>query len=147
MASKVVRIRDRNQVTLPPEVLAAVSLRPGDFLEVSVIQGILTLAPKRLGAWSTAEAQEAGREAERDIVEKRYRTFRNATEFAADLLDSRRASTSKRRKQPSAGDEKRTMEAPEASSGRVNRAATRLRLNRRRSSRLPNKRRPETEKP
>ena len=90
MASKIVRVRDRNQVTLPLEVMQAVSLRTGDFLEVTVTtEGTLVLAPKRLVTWNTPEAAEADREAERDIAEGRYGTFENPKAFVAGLLGAK----------------------------------------------------------
>src|SRR5439155_11596238 len=88
MPSKVVRIRDRNQVTLPPEVLKTASLNEGDFLEVSVTsESTVVLKPKRLVAWNThEEAVLADGSAEEDIAQKRYRTFANAHEFSENLV-------------------------------------------------------------
>lgn len=87
MPSKIVRVRDRNQVTLPPEVMEAISIRVGDFLEiVATGEGTLTLAPKRLVTWNSPEAEEADQEAERDIAQKRYGTFESAKALKESLL-------------------------------------------------------------
>ena len=70
--------------------MEAVSLRVGDFLEISVTrEGTLTLAPKRLVTSNTPEAEEADQEAERDIAAKRYGTFENAKAFAENLLGTK----------------------------------------------------------
>lgn len=87
MSRKILRIRERNQITLPPEVLAAVSVRAGDFLEVVLTgEGQIQLTPARLVRMGTPEAEEADRRAEEDIREGRYRTFDNAEAFAKSLL-------------------------------------------------------------
>jgi antitoxin PrlF len=130
MASKIVRIRDRNQVTLPPEVMEAVSLRAGDFLEVSVTsEGTLTLAPKRLVTWNTPEAEEADQEAERDIAAKRYATFDNAKAFTEDLLGTKPASAEPQQKRAAARiriQRKQLLKALQASRGNTDRAARKL---------------------
>jgi antitoxin component of MazEF toxin-antitoxin module len=125
MASKIVRIRDRNQVTLPPEVMEAVSLRAGDFLEVSVTsEGTLTLAPKRLVTWNTPEAEEADQEAERDIAAKRFATFDSAKAFTEDLLGAKRPSAEPQPKRAAARiQRKRLLKALQASRGSTDRAA------------------------
>jgi DNA-binding NtrC family response regulator len=87
MPSRTVRVRDRNQVTLPPEVMEAISVRVGDFLEIMVTgEGTLTLAPKRLVTWNSPQAEEADQEAERDIAQKRYGTFESAKALKESLL-------------------------------------------------------------
>ena len=40
-----VRIRERNQITLPANIVIAASLSPNDTLEVSFANGIITLIP------------------------------------------------------------------------------------------------------
>jgi len=94
MASKIVRVRGRNQVTLPLEFMQAVSLREGDFLEITLTrEGILMLAPKRLVTWNTPEAKEADQEAERDIAEGRYGTFEDPKAFVERLLRPKPSTT------------------------------------------------------
>ena len=40
-----IRIRERNQITLPAHIAAAASLSPNDALEVSFANGVITLIP------------------------------------------------------------------------------------------------------
>ena len=40
-----IRIRERNQITLPANIVIAASLSPNDTLEVSFANGIITLIP------------------------------------------------------------------------------------------------------
>lgn len=117
MTGKIVRIRDRNQVTLPPEFLNAASVRAGDFLEISVtIEGHLTLVPKRLVTWKTPEAEVADREAETDIAQNRYRSFASASAFARDLRGTRQSLTESG---PARSSKKK---GPETLSGRLKRS-------------------------
>ena len=128
MATKIVRIRERNQVTLPPEILEAISLRAGDFLEISVTsEGNLKLAPKRLVTSNTPEAFEADQEAERDIAEKRYATFENAGAFSEDLLRRTRSSAEHQSQRgPKRGERARILQALKAAKGDKRRAAKML---------------------
>jgi len=41
-------INQRNQVTIPPEVLEATGVHPGDYLEVTSKDGIIVLIPKNI---------------------------------------------------------------------------------------------------
>lgn len=46
-ATAQVTIRDRRQLTLPPEVCEALGLQVGDSLEVSIVDDALLLKPKK----------------------------------------------------------------------------------------------------
>jgi len=150
MPSKIVRIRERNQITLPPEILEAVSLRTGDFLEISVTsEGMLTIAPKRLVTWNTPEAEEADREAELDIAQKRFRTFTNAGAFAEALKGKKGTSGEPLQINPSKPDEGEELRrASRTSRGDRARAARILGISLRTlSRRLQQYHPPATEKP
>jgi len=41
-----VRIRERNQITLPASITAAANLRVDDVLEVGLVNGVITLVPQ-----------------------------------------------------------------------------------------------------
>jgi DNA-binding NtrC family response regulator len=132
MASRIVRVRDRNQVTLPPEVMEAVSLRVGDFLEISVTrEGTLTLAPKRLVTSNTPEAEEADQEAERDIAAKRYGTFENAKAFAENLLRTKGSPAElPQKRSPLLKERELILKALQAYRGNADRAARSLGIDR-----------------
>jgi antitoxin MazE len=68
----VARIGPRRQITIPQETLEELKLKPGDFLEVQVRDGILCLVPQKLvprdQAWFwSREWQEEEREADEAI--------------------------------------------------------------------------------
>ena len=81
-----IRIRERNQITLPANIAVAASLSPNDALEVSFANGVITLIPvsphsKRRsitdyvgsakGLWGTTGAEiDALLRAERDSWER-----------------------------------------------------------------------------
>ena len=81
-----IRIRERNQITLPANIAVAASLSPNDTLEVSFANGIITLIPvhphnKRRsitdyvgsakGVWGTTGAEiDAQLRGERDSWER-----------------------------------------------------------------------------
>jgi hypothetical protein len=45
-----IRLRDRNQLTLPAAIAAAAKLRPDDSLDVSFVNGVITLIPVQRAA-------------------------------------------------------------------------------------------------
>ncbi len=93
---KFVRVRERNQITLPAEILEGLPIQVGDFLDVRTAHGIILLRPTRLVAVNTPAAKREEDVADREIREGRYNTFRGA-EDAADALKRRR-----KRKAPAA---------------------------------------------
>ena len=69
----VARIGPKNQITIPAEVIRALRLRSGDFLEVQVTEDSVRLIPQKLiprdQAWYwIKEWQELEREADADIA-------------------------------------------------------------------------------
>lgn len=81
-----VRIRARNQITLPPAIVAAAKLATNDTLEINLVNGVITLVPlanegKRCtimefvglapGLWGKTKAEiDAYMRAERDSWER-----------------------------------------------------------------------------
>jgi antitoxin component of MazEF toxin-antitoxin module len=81
-----VHLRDRRQITLPPDVVAAADLQVNDALEVSYVNGVIQLVPQKarkkpadlsryLGALrhvygSSTEEIDASIRAERDSWER-----------------------------------------------------------------------------
>ena len=53
----VISLRDRRQVTLPAEVVAAAGLQTSDELEVSVVNGVIHLVPAAAAASASARRQ------------------------------------------------------------------------------------------
>ena len=72
VARKFVRLRERNQVTLPNEILSAMPIDVGDFLEVGLTQeGLLVMTPTKLiTSVNSAGARHQESLADKDIAEK-----------------------------------------------------------------------------
>ncbi len=45
----IINLRDRRQITLPPEIVSAAGLQVNDELEVSLINGVIQLVPAGKG--------------------------------------------------------------------------------------------------
>ena len=80
-----IRIRQRNQVTLPKEISAALQVKEGDFLEVSTSKNAVILRPTRMVKFGTPEGEAAARRGEQSIREGRYKTFEDLESFAQYL--------------------------------------------------------------
>ena len=65
-ARKFIRVRDRNQITLPAEVLEGLPIAVGDFLEVTRTERGLELKPTRLVTVGTPAAEREDKEAEQE---------------------------------------------------------------------------------
>ena len=90
MLRKVVRLRGRNQFTLPGEITAALSVQEGDFFEVTMTDlGQVQLTPARLVRMGTSEAEQEDRRAEEDIRAGKFDTFESAEAFANHLRTGR----------------------------------------------------------
>jgi AbrB family looped-hinge helix DNA binding protein len=90
LAKKVVRVRDKNQITLPSNVIAGMPIRPGDFVELTRnANGVLEIRPVTLVPLvNTPGADASIAEAERDMAKGEYQTF-SARQYA-DALRSRK---------------------------------------------------------
>ncbi len=87
MARKLVRIRPKNQITLPADVLSHLDIREDDYVQVEVTsQGVAQIAPARLAVVGSPEGHESNRRAEEDFKTGRYRTYENGEAFAKALL-------------------------------------------------------------
>ena len=91
LIKKIVRVRDKNQITLPSVVIAGTPIRPGDFVELTrTAHGVLEIRPVSLVPLAnTAESEAAIAEAERDMANGHYQTFDSAGQYA-DTLRGRR---------------------------------------------------------
>jgi len=83
---KYVRVRGRNQITLPADVISALGIRAGDFLEVAQGKdGSIYLRPTVLATVGSPEAARQEALAEQDIQHGRYETFSSPEEFLENV--------------------------------------------------------------
>ena len=87
---ELVQVRKKAQVTLPQSVRRSLNIEEGDFLEVGVKDGEITLRVKKLvdkdQAWFWSRRwQEGEREAEADISAGRVHSFSDANQAIAFL--------------------------------------------------------------
>ena len=87
---ELVRLRGKGQLTLPDEVRKAVRHAEGDYLAVSVRDGVILLEPKTIvdasQSWFWTDAWQQGeREASAEMAAGRGTTFDSAEEFLASL--------------------------------------------------------------
>ncbi|MGB2604683.1 MAG: AbrB/MazE/SpoVT family DNA-binding domain-containing protein [Candidatus Sulfotelmatobacter sp.] len=91
VCKKFIRVRDRNQITLPSEVIAGLPIHAGDFLEISrTDDGVIYLKPTVLKTVDSPEAQREEALADEDIAEGRYRTFDSADGMISDIKNRRK---------------------------------------------------------
>ena len=84
---KFVRVRDRNQITLP----AGLPVRSGDFVEIVLAEdGRISMTPAVLVAAGTREAVKQEAAADQDIATGRYRTYSSAEELVSDARRNRK---------------------------------------------------------
>ncbi|HEV2991562.1 MAG TPA: AbrB/MazE/SpoVT family DNA-binding domain-containing protein [Candidatus Angelobacter sp.] len=97
---KFIRFRERNQITLPNEIISGMAIGTGDFLEISLMEdGSIRLKPTLLvTSVNSPEAQHQEALADEDIESKNYKTFHDAHEVMDDLNERR----SRKRKAPAA---------------------------------------------
>src|SRR5208282_607632 len=86
MNRALVRLRDRNQLTLPAEVISRLGLEAGDWLELTVSNlNCVQLRPARIVTADTPEAEELEQAAAENVRQKNYSTFRSPEEFDRHL--------------------------------------------------------------
>jgi len=86
MNRALVRLRDRNQLTLPAEVISRLGLEAGDWLELTVSNlNCVQLRPARIVTADTPEAEELEQAAAENVRKKNYSTFRSPEEFDRHL--------------------------------------------------------------
>ncbi|MBZ5705793.1 MAG: AbrB/MazE/SpoVT family DNA-binding domain-containing protein [Acidobacteriia bacterium] len=89
---KIIRVRDKNQITLPAVAIAGLPIHPGDFIELTrTADGLLEIRPICLVPLAnTPEAEASIREAEHDMEQGNYTTFSSAREYADELKRRRK---------------------------------------------------------
>ena len=91
LSRKIVRVRERNQITLPAEIISGLPIHAGDFLEISRTEdGLIFLKPTVIVTVGSQEAHHQEALANEDITNRRYRTFSDAEEFLDDVKSKRR---------------------------------------------------------
>lgn len=97
MTPRIVRIRARNQITLPAEMLQGTPLHVGDYVKVNRLEsGAIELMPIRLVTMGSAEAAEQEKQAIRDVGEGQYETYDTVEEFSEAVRKRRRAKREKK---------------------------------------------------
>ncbi len=83
---KLIRLRERNQITLPNDVVERLGLTPGDFLLLvgNEREGYRIL-PTQLVTLNTAKAAQVESAALADADAGRYRQFYDVKSYSADL--------------------------------------------------------------
>ena len=82
MAREYARLRERNQLTLPPAVVEQMGLRLGDMVEFSPNgKGGVQLHPAKIVKVGSAEARDEEEAAKDDIQEGRYTVIGNVDDF------------------------------------------------------------------
>jgi bifunctional DNA-binding transcriptional regulator/antitoxin component of YhaV-PrlF toxin-antitoxin module len=87
VARKYVRVRERNQITLPNEIISGTPIEIGDFLEVALTEnGVIMMAPTRLiTSINSADARQQEALADNDIKDKNYDTFNNSDDLIKEI--------------------------------------------------------------
>jgi bifunctional DNA-binding transcriptional regulator/antitoxin component of YhaV-PrlF toxin-antitoxin module len=94
MAREYARLRERNQLTLPPSVVEQMGLSLGDLVEFSPNgKGGVQLHPAKIVKVSSPEAQHEEQDAKKDIQEGRYTVIRNVGDFRKHLEKLRKGET------------------------------------------------------
>jgi AbrB family looped-hinge helix DNA binding protein len=94
MARKLVRVRERNQITLPNEVAEALHLQPGDYLEFLPTSKGIEVRHARIATAGSPEAEEGEKRALEDVAEGRFQTFDSADDMVQHLRQRREAAAS-----------------------------------------------------
>jgi bifunctional DNA-binding transcriptional regulator/antitoxin component of YhaV-PrlF toxin-antitoxin module len=82
MAREYARLRERNQLTLPPAVVEQMGLRLGDMVEFSANgKGGVQLHPAKIVKVGSAEARTEEQAAKDDIQEGRYTVIGSVDDF------------------------------------------------------------------
>jgi len=86
----IVRLNQKGQLTLPSPLRRIVHIKPGDYVELKVVDGSLLLTPKVLvdkeqAYFWTEEWQAGERQADADIAAGRVADFDSVDALIADL--------------------------------------------------------------
>ena len=94
MAREYARLRERNQLTLPPSVVEQMGLSLGDLVEFSPNgKGGVQLHPAKIVKVSSPEAKHEEQDAKKDIQEGRYSVIRNVGDFRKHVEKLRKGET------------------------------------------------------
>ncbi len=86
MERALVRLRNRNQITLPAEIVSKLGMEAGEWLELTVANSnCVLLRPARIVTADTAEAAQLERAAAENVRRKNYSTFQSSEEFDRHL--------------------------------------------------------------
>ena len=94
MAREYARLRERNQLTLPPSVVEQMGLQLGDIVEFSPNgKGGVQLHPAKIVKVGSAEARSEEEEAKRDIQEGRSTVIGSVEDFRQHVEKLRKGET------------------------------------------------------
>jgi hypothetical protein len=94
MAREYARLRERNQLTLPPSVVEQMGLQLGDIVEFSPNgKGGVQLHPAKIVKVGSAEARSEEQEAKNDIQEDRYTVIGSVEDFRQHVEKLRKGET------------------------------------------------------
>ena len=86
MNRALVRLRNRNQITLPAEIVSRLGMGTGEWLELTVSNSnCVQLRPARIVTADTPEAEQLEQAAAENIRRRNYSTFGSAEEFDRHL--------------------------------------------------------------
>jgi AbrB family looped-hinge helix DNA binding protein len=86
MNRALVRLRDRNQITLPADVVSDLGIKAGEWLELTVSNSnCVQLRPAQILTADTPEARQLEHAAAENIRRKNYSTFGSSEEFDRHL--------------------------------------------------------------
>ena len=94
MAREYARLRERNQLTLPPAVVEQMGLRLGDIVEFSPNgKGGVQLHPAKIVKVGSPEALSEEQDAKTDIQEGRYKVIGSVEDFRQHVEKLRKGET------------------------------------------------------
>jgi len=86
MSRALVRLRNRNQITLPAEVVSDLGVDVGDWLEITISNSNwVQMRPARIVTADTPEARQLEHAAAENVRRKNYSTFHSPEEFDRHL--------------------------------------------------------------
>jgi bifunctional DNA-binding transcriptional regulator/antitoxin component of YhaV-PrlF toxin-antitoxin module len=88
---KFIRMRERNQITLPAKILEGLPIQAGGFLEIGrTADGSIYLKPTILVTANSPEALREESLADNDIAAGRFRTFSTTKDLMGDIKERRK---------------------------------------------------------
>lgn len=98
MGSVLSKVTRNGQLTLPSSVRRTLRIEEGDYIEITVVEDVIVLRPKKLVDSSQAyfwseDWQNAEREASEDIAEGRVHEFADVEDLIESLHKSRTKKT------------------------------------------------------